>query len=146
MRKKETVNNVQETVVTWIASDGTEFKCESNCRDYEDTFKCIISERFNRIPKVKLDGLNLCLYDYTLYALFPQNQSEIDTVNMYALRSTSEKLWKDRFVDAERARKGILYAEYTDCDDGYFPTETLDDVMNSLTETISEFKSKLKHD
>lgn len=43
------------------AYDGTVFENESDCKQYEKSYKCIIKKKFDDIPKTEINGVDYCI-------------------------------------------------------------------------------------
>lgn len=87
MRKN--VEKIEKTVVeekvTYIASDGTVFRDEENCKKWEKSYECTLQKTFNNMQKIEVESCMLGIpYDNeeaTIFAVRPKSENDIVTLN-----------------------------------------------------------------
>lgn len=156
MRKNvETIERtVTEEKITWIASDGTVFNDEKNCREYEDTCKCKVMSLLANV-EVK----HLCPTDdfpipygtdeehVDVYNL--KSNADVDAIIMYlAFKKEKGELHDFNMEYPSYNDIGELYYIYSGYDDEVFDAnlvkthiknmnDTFDKILNSFN-TITE--------
>ena len=88
MKVKE-IKEMQEVVVRteYIASDGKVFYRLEDCEEWERSYKCTITESFNKIPYVEMDGessyLQCGIPEDIVRMVKPRNMEDINIINSY---------------------------------------------------------------
>lgn len=85
---KKNIEKIEKTVVeekvTYIAIDGTVFKDEENCKEWEEDYKCVISQTFNNMQKIEVDpvymGVPYSNEDDIAFIVIPKTEQDIITL------------------------------------------------------------------
>lgn len=153
---KKNVKRIERTVVdekiTWIASDGTVFENEGNCREYEDTCKCKVMSLLANVEKKEMCPVEDFPIPYAsedchvdVYNI--KSNADVDALIMYlAYMKEIRKLWDDGdsfYPSYEEI--GELYYIYFNYDDEIIEFNTVNSFIKRInkkyTDVINQFKT-----
>lgn len=85
MKIKEIEKTYKEKV--YVAVDGKEFKNEADCKEWENSYKCTIKQSFDKLPKMRVDGVGLAFPDAhsddDVLVVEPESLNDIALINAY---------------------------------------------------------------
>ena len=85
MKIKEIEKTYKEKV--YVAVDGKEFKNETDCKEWENSYKCTIKQSFDKLPQAKVDGISVAFpyacSDDEVYVVEPHSLNDITVINAY---------------------------------------------------------------
>ena len=85
MKRNEQKITKEETIVTFIASDGEVFENEEDCAAYEKSYVCTIKTCFKKIPHLEKAASSLYMQygneEDEAYMLIPRNIEDVYAVN-----------------------------------------------------------------
>ncbi len=159
VKTEEIKKEVTETVTKYVASDGTEFRSESLCREYEETLPCIFKTRLKDCS-VNIDkddmykkGLDCLLddgcsrTDYTKFT--PKTDEDLNNLIGY-LKSTKTFLGKNTDwnvvrlgLDELKVGETYLYIQIDECEYSYITSlEKIKSVLTSGWNFLMEDEKK----
>lgn len=85
MRKNIEKIMVEQEEVTYISGDGRVFVNENDCKEWEDSYRCVLQNTFNNMCKVKSDSVALGLPynndEHTVFIVVPKTEEDIIFLN-----------------------------------------------------------------
>lgn len=141
MKIKEIEKTYKEKV--YVAVDGKEFKNEADCKEWENSYKCTIKQSFDKLPKVKVDGISVA-YPYVcdddnVFVVEPKSLEDITLINAY-VRSYIDSL-ATLMDTACIGKKVVLNFGYSD---DYFSFALLDDLIKDFSSNIESINNAFK--
>ena len=92
MRKIEKEITTKTIVTEYEASDGKIFKNEEDCKKWENSYECTITNCFKKIPQISINGeysyLNGSNCDDEVIAIMPRDLEDIKVINAYVKATT----------------------------------------------------------
>ena len=92
MRKIEKEITTKTIVTEYEASDGKIFKNEEDCKKWENSYECTITNCFKKIPQISINGeysyLNGSNCDDEVIAIMPRDLEDIKVINTYVKATT----------------------------------------------------------
>ncbi len=94
MKTEKRSEQVTKYYDVFIANDGTEFACEKDCRNWEESGKAVANNSWKAIKKTQIEGATAGIeanYDDEVYIVVPQSEADVKAiVNYVRVTSCSE--------------------------------------------------------
>lgn len=141
--KEETKREVTDVHTYYEAVDGTRFTDIDECRKYEESVKCIVRAKVNKLIVSKdKDAWELMggCDDHTVVAFKPSSQEDVDTLKQFLLtecpwykNENHKELREKKFSIMEKAFSNddiLLFG--LNCDDEYYFINSRLNIINNL--------------
>lgn len=138
MKIKEIEKTYKEKV--YVAVDGKEFRNEADCKEWENSYKCTITQSFGKLPKKAINGISVAFpcasrNDYVV-VVEPSSLDDITVINAYvhSCVDCSAPLMDTTYI----GKKVVL--NFGDSDD-YFSFAPLDDLIKDFNSNIERINN-----
>lgn len=133
MEIKTTEQTRIETITTYVAADGTEFKDMAACQKYEQSYICAIMSKIKAITIKESSEYGLfkmgCDED-TCYVVIPKTPQDITNILQMHSAVNNTNNPTDYITDGDINKVLILTVSY---DGDWMSIKRLDDVINHIT-------------
>lgn len=151
MRRNEQkiTKEVTETIVTFIASDGKEFKNEEDCKKYEESYVCTIKTCFKKIPHLEKAASSLYMQygdaEDKAYMLIPRNIEDVCAVNrildycdgIYGL------IGKTRLTQDDINKTILINFGYEGMESGWYIMLRKDAYLKQISDELSKYETEI---
>ena len=142
MRKIEKEITTKTIVTEYEASDGKIFKNEEDCKKWENSYECTITNCFKKIPQISINGeysyLNGSNCDDEVIAIMPRDLEDIKVINAYVKATTCGEELKITHESVGRVLLLNFGYEHEWC--GYYD---LDKHFEQIKKDYEEYKHRI---
>lgn len=137
MKIKEIEKTYKENI--YVAVDGKEFTNETDCKEWENSYKCTIKQSFDKLPKINISKTPIaasfyCCEDEKCYVVEPSCLDDIALINAYAQNCFSHPALLDiTYI----GKKVVINFGYDD----YFSFTLLDDLIKNFNSNIESINN-----
>lgn len=147
---KEITKKFERTEIWYEAIDGTEFKSKEQCAEYENTAKCVLFSRYQKLVVKSTDNESLFYSGSGIeYIDIVKLESEADVTiilqllaayNSYLFRDDTEclNIMKKSIEDALSTDGYLLINRGNDCEDNFVINKSLSQIINHLKSVVNE--------
>ena len=129
----------------FIANDGTEFKTQEECEQYEKSWEGTISVSFQKVPHTKTTEMRWLgdwagSEEFDIYLIKPRNLDDIRVINEYFNLSSSQMLTQDN-IGAECCIGKDSYYK----DSGYVYKDGIESQIMAAQKAIATMRKELEN-
>lgn len=145
---KEVQKEIKQHITVYEAIDGTEFNSKEECKKYEESAKCVLIAKYNKLvvrSASEFDIFNIGSEEETINIIKINSLSDIDTIlKLIALHSPTVSRnpeWlqerESRLTDAYNSNSLVVIGRGYEGDCFYLST-TFNEIDKTLTEISNE--------
>lgn len=146
---KEIQKEISQHVTVYEAMDGTEFTSKEECKKYEESAKCVLMAKYNKLVVKTCSEYDLfnCIgsEDETVDIIKITSLSDIDTIlKLIALHypsSAKDAEWmqkkEDRLTDAYNSNSLVVIGRGYE-GDGFYLSFTFNEIIKNITKISNE--------
>lgn len=147
--EKKITREVTETVVTFIASDGKEFKNEEDCEKYEESYVCTLKTCFEKVPHLEKAATSLYIQYGTeedeAYMLIPRNMEDVCAVNRILdyCDGVYGSIGTDRLTQDDIKKAVLINFGCEGIEGGWYTLLRKDEYLKKITKELNEYEEKI---
>lgn len=146
---KEIQKEISQHVTVYEAIDGTEFTSKEECKKYEESAKCVLMTKYNKLVVKTCSEYDLfdCIgsEDETVDIIKINNLSDIDTIlkliALYYPSAAKDTEWmqkrEDRLTDAYNSNSLVVIGRGYESD-GFYLSFTFNEIIKKITKISNE--------
>ena len=142
MRKIGKEITTKTSVTEYEASDGKIFKNEEDCKKWEESYICTITNCFKKIPQTPVNGdhsyLSSSEYDDEVITIMPRDLEDIKVINAYIKATTCGTELKITHESVGR----VLLLNFG-CDHDWCTYYDLDKHFDQIKKDYEEYKNRI---
>lgn len=149
--EQKITKEVTETIVTFIASDGKEFKNEEDCAKYEKSYVCTIKTCFKKIPHLEKAASSLYMQygneEDEAYMLIPRNIEDVCAVNRIldycdgiygTIGQTPGRLTQD-----DIGKTILINFGYEGMESGWYTMLRKDEYLKRISDELNKYETEI---
>ena len=149
--EQKITKEVTETIVTFIASDGKEFKNEEDCTKYEKSYACTIKTCFKKIPHLQKAASSLYMQygneEDEAYMLIPRNIEDVCAVNR--ILDYCDGIYGSigqtpgRLTQVDIGKTILINFGYEGMESGWYTMLRKDEYLNRISDELNKYETEI---